>query len=310
MPIRHVVLDFDGTCTQVPVAQQAYLDLYRKLFREEVCPTADAHWDLAVQEVRSLSPHVGWMLDGAAPSAPAAADPFILAGEVAKRILFIVGSDKAPLGTLHQRAYEAAQAPWRDEVLAVLTGLVEHGVQVHFVSNSSTTKIAQRLDDLTGNRHALRARLRVDGGAAKFSIRELAPHAAVSRERREQFLALAPGVHQAGLDRPVYLRRGRYFEALCHVWGADPGAAADTLVCGDVWELDLAMPAALGCQVHLVTRGAPFETYPYEIAAALAAPRGGVSDDLTGMLDRVRAGAVATPPPAQEGPVLGGGVSR
>jgi hypothetical protein len=287
MPIRHVVLDFDGTCTQVPLAQQAYLDRYRQLFRDEVCPTADAHWDVVLAELRNSSPQLGWMLDGAAPSAPVAADPFILAGEAAKRILQIVGSDTPPPVTLHQRAYDAAQAPWRDEMLAVLQGLDELAVQVHFVSNSSTTKIGQRLDDLTGNRHQLRARTRVSGGAAKFSIRELALDAAISVDRREQFGRLAPGVHVPGLDRPVYLRRGKYFEALSAVWGSDPSAIADTLVCGDVWELDLAMPAALGCEVHLVTRGAPFETYAYEIDATLASARGGVSDDLTGLLARV-----------------------
>ena len=32
--------------------------------------------------------------------------------------------------------------------------------------------------------------------------------------------------------------------------------AKDTLVCGDIYELDLALPQSLGCAVHLMTRAA------------------------------------------------------
>ncbi len=94
------------------------------------------------------------------------------------------------------------------------------------------------------------------------------------------------------LKRDVLLRRPSYFDVLAGIWGDDATAPGDTLVCGDVWELDLAMPAALGCQAHLVTRSAPYATYEHERRAAEAmGARGGVSAGLRAVLDRVRAGA-------------------
>ena len=59
----------------------------------------------------------------------------------------------------------------------------------------------------------------------------------------------------------------------------------DTVFCGDTWEMDLAMPYALGANVHLLDRAAPFETYPYERQAlAACGDRGKTSVDLSGLL--------------------------
>ena len=226
------------------------------------------------------------MLAGAAPSAPLGADPYIVAGEAAGRLLAAAGHDGGAPGSLHQRAYDRAQAPFRPEAARVLERLVYLGVNVWFVSNSSSSKIGNRVDDLLAAKPEVRKRVRVESDAAKFSIREIALEAKVPASLRKVFGALPAGVVEPATGRPIYLRRGRYFQALCHVWGNDPKAIANTLVCGDVWELDLAMPEALGAQVHLITREKPYPTYPYERAHAKAH---GISDDLDGMLTRVAA---------------------
>jgi hypothetical protein len=89
-------------------------------------------------------------------------------------------------------------------------------------------------------------------------------------------------------------------ETLYSVWGDDPKAPEATLFCGDIWELDLAMPAALGFQTHLITRGAPpYATHDYELKAANKL--GTVSTDLNGLLERVRA---ARQPRARMSPKL------
>jgi hypothetical protein len=52
--------------------------------------------------------------------------------------------------------------------------------------------------------------------------------------------------------------------------------------------LDLAMPAQLGCRVHLITRAAPYDTYDYERhAVQRLGSLGGISDDLRGVLARL-----------------------
>jgi hypothetical protein len=65
----------------------------------------------------------------------------------------------------------------------------------------------------------------------------------------------------------------------------DSGAAADrTLVAGDIFELDLALPAVLGFPIHLVARpGTP----TYERQAVTRHARGQVSEDLVSVARRV-----------------------
>src|SRR5262249_27566451 len=145
-----------------------------------------------------------------------------------------------------------------------------------------------RLTDLLHGDAALRGPIVVHGDAAKYRIVELpigatGPGAA----HRARFEQLDGAVRAAGVNRPIYLRRGAYFDALCGLWrdlGGDY-AIAETLVCGDVWELDLAMPRALGAAVHLIRRAQPFPTYAYELAQ-LASPED-ASWDLRGVVEHV-----------------------
>ena len=92
----------------------------------------------------------------------------------------------------------------------------------------------------------------------------------------------------AAVGRPIYLRRGAYFDALCHLWSEgfhEPGfPIAQTIFCGDIWELDLALPQALGAPVHLIRRAAPYETYAYELASV---PEDQQSDELRDLLGRL-----------------------
>jgi hypothetical protein len=56
------------------------------------------------------------------------------------------------------------------------------------------------------------------------------------------------------------------------------------LVVGDVFELDLALPSALGAHVHLVTRE---HTPPHEVAIVQRLERSGISGGLKEVLARV-----------------------
>jgi hypothetical protein len=290
MPIRHVVFDFDGSCTRVQDAADKYLAAFRKLLEAEVSPkfTVEA-WAGALARIRALSPRAGWML-GKTPAAPAAADPYILAFEAASDLVKRFEIRKPLPSDLHGRAYAEAHAPFREDLLEVLIGIGALGLQIHFVSNSSRRAIAARLDDLLANHRDLRSKIEVIGDAEKFRIREISPDISGDARRFQAvFEALPAAATAAGLGRPIYLRRGAYFEALYKVWDGDIGAVGETIVCGDIWELDLAMPAALGSHVHLITRAAPYDTYDYELESARAVgARGGISDDLRGLLTRLR----------------------
>ncbi|MCC6620881.1 MAG: HAD family hydrolase [Deltaproteobacteria bacterium] len=299
MRLSHVVLDFDGTCTRVEATQELYLQHYKELLAASAGEDFAAGWDEGWALVQARSPEAAWTTLGRAPAAPANADPYIAAGEIVgwlERRWRASGRELPPIPKdLYKRAYASAEAPWRDEVVPTLEALVALGPRVTFVSNSATATIAHRLDALLADRPDLRSRIRVFGDANKYVVKELSWDGEPLPEALEaQFGALpaaAAGIE--GLRRPVYLRRGDYFHALCKVWDDDPGAAAETIVCGDIYELDLAMPAALGCHVHLVTRAAPHATCDYELGAVAAlGARGGVSDDLHALVARVRAVAL------------------
>ena len=87
-----------------------------------------------------------------------------------------------------------------------------------------------------------------------------------------------------GLPRPVYLRLGRYYEVLREVWEQTGTRPERTLLVGDIYELDLAMPIHLGVSVHLMLGPT---TPEYERHFVEHAERGGSGETLEAVLERV-----------------------
>src|SRR5260370_5265537 len=256
----HIILDFDGTCTQIPPIFEAYLDLYRKGLNWLGLNVTIWEWRDAQEIVRQHSPKAGWTVAGC-PSAPAAADPYILADEAARLILRRRGATPPLPPTVHTQAYDTVLAPWRKEALDPFSRLVEHGVRVHIVSNTSTAFITGRLRDLFGDDNPVRGKFSVQSGAAiricelNWDDQAAVPaeakddQAAPSAEAKRRFQALPVAYGDKLLtetERPIYLRRGAYFEAINRVVAGDFDQLTNTVFCGDIWEMDLAMPYALG----------------------------------------------------------------
>ena len=168
--------------------------------------------------------------------------------------------------------------------------LVERGIRLHFVSNSSTAIITQRLQELLADRPALQGKIDVQSDAGKFRIGELnwENQSAFRPEARAKFEDLPVawnGARAKSVGRPIYLRRGSYFDAIYRVLGGDIGLIPNTVFCGDIWEMDLAMPYELGACIHLIDRAAPFDTYDFERQAVEAGGVRAKTDvDLTGLL--------------------------
>lgn len=288
--ITDVILDFDGTCTQIPAIFEDYLEQYRSNFTKTVGPLSDAEWEEAQSVVRQHSPKAGWMLGGC-PAAPAAADPYILADESAKFVLRQRGQKNPSIpASINGEAYAAAAAPWREDALDTFSQLAEHGIRLHFVSNSSSAMIQERLRQLLDDDNHLSANISVQSDAGKFRICELTwdNQSALPAQAQAQFQSLPVAyidLPLKELGRPVYLRRGAYFEAIYRSLQGDLNKLTSTVFCGDIWEMDLAMPYALGANVHLLDRTAPFETYPYEREAINSyGERAKTSENLSGLL--------------------------
>jgi hypothetical protein len=289
--IKHVVLDFDGTCTQIPKVWEAYLDLYFKALPDAGFNVSTTEWSEACDAVRKHAPKAAWTVAVCA-AAPAAADPYLLADE-AMRLILRRRRDRSLVPVeIHTKAYEASPAPWREEALDTFATLIERGLRLHFVSNSSTAVITGRLNELLAHHSSLRDKISVQSDAGKFRICELewdekmSPLSPAARKRFEALpTAWNDGKIANAIGRPVYLRRGEYFIAISGVLRGKFTLLPSSVFCGDIWEMDLAMPYALGANVHLLDRAAPFKTYKYEKQAiASCGRRAKTSADLRGLL--------------------------
>lgn len=281
-PIALVVLDFDGTLTDVDTHAPAFyaasrLALGAMLDWDE--ETQQREWSRAFDAITQLPPTASWIVEGR-EVCPASADPYMIANSVTHRLL---GQQRPELPAaervarvleVHHAAYQHVTPEFRPDARRVLETLLAEGYSVRVVSNSRTQAIERMLDSLDFEG---RERVVVCGEAGKFSVcGTMVPDV--------RFLALPESAEWWEGGRAILLRRGQYFDVLRSIWDATGTSPQQTLVIGDIFELDLAMPSALGAHVHLVTRAG---TLPHEVRLANARPRGAAGAPLAAALERL-----------------------
>ncbi|HEX5749851.1 MAG TPA: HAD family hydrolase [Archangium sp.] len=282
MAIRCVVLDFDGTFTDAAAEGAPFVQHFRRRLSEELGrDVMEAGWADVEAGVLASNEEHGWEVGGRIV-APATADPYLLANFVARRLCDRLGvkTDKAEraalLDTLYREAYAQVGMAFKPEAKEVLEALLETGLPVHVVTNAHTATVEAKLTKLAPRG---RERLRVSGDARKFLIEPASTEDSI-------FSAVPETMHVEALVRPIHLRRGRYYDALRRIWNETDTSPETTLVAGDIYELDLAMPAALGAHVQLVQRTNTLE-YERRAIAALGS-RGGMDPSLRAILPRLR----------------------
>ncbi len=284
MAIDCVVLDFDGTFTQVEEEAAPFEEVYRSNVADLLGRNVDEAWQREAAFIRGRPNEFGWNVDGKIV-APATSDPYLLSTAIAHRVFDAAGIlNNRPFRAeiaqaLYREAYKYTRTCFKPEAKRVLEQLLTSDARVYVVTNSHTEVVARKLDELNPNG---RERLEVVGDAKKYVIDEpVVAHADAA------FASVPETRELPGLPRPVFLRRGRYYEALRRIWQHTGSSAERTLVCGDIYELDLALPEALGAHIHLITGECtlPFERQAIEAAGA----RGGMSSTLEAVPGRVRA---------------------
>ncbi|MCP3105176.1 HAD family hydrolase [Myxococcus sp. K15C18031901] len=282
MAIACVVLDFDGTFTDVAAESAPFSLHFRDGLAQALGQRVEQVWEEEVAALYAGADLLGWNLGGKVV-APATADPYLTATTAAHRIIQRLGlyPDEAQRSEVVQRLYREAYVhsatAFKPEAKEVLEALLATGLPVTVVTNAHTDLVEKKLDTLAPRG---RERLKVSGDARKFLLD--APDAPDARFDAVPETQTLDGV----LRRPIYLRRGRYFEALKRIWDTTGTRPDQTLVAGDIFELDLAMPAALGAHVQLVARA---NVLPYELKAIeLLGPRGGVDRSLHAVVSRLR----------------------
>jgi len=283
LAIRCVVLDFDGTFTDVEAEAADFEATFRAEVAAVVGQDVTAAWREERAELAAHPERYGWV-NGGVVVAPANADPYIRTTSTAQRVferfgvLQDVATRSEAMQGFYRKAYQHTKTAFRPEAREVLEALLSSGLPVTIVTNATPEVVERKLSELNPKG---RERLSVRGEAKKFV---LAPPA----EPDARFQALPETARLPGLPRPIYLRRGPYYEALRSIWQRTDTSPEETLLCGDIYELDLSMPEALGVQVHLVEGPgvAPWE----KAAIQQLGPRGGFSADLRAVPRRVRGG--------------------
>jgi len=275
-PVAIVILDFDGTMTDAEAEGRPFRDGYL----EDLCalvgrPAADPEVLGIAEQVEAeiaLTPEAHPFLWLGRAVAPATVDPYLRMVPIASRILDRFGAIRDPLDrsrllamVLYKYNYmkTLGRPVFRASAGEVLRELA--GTEAWIVTNSDPHAVAAKLAALDREvPGAAWLAPRVRGHARKFEVDDawtLAPEA----------LALP------GLARPVLLRRRSYHAILRALLDGAGAEFADAIVIGDIFELDLALPLALGARVALV---ASPRTPAYERAFVAAHPRGQVIEDL------------------------------
>jgi hypothetical protein len=267
-----LVLDFDGTMTDAEREgapfRGAYLDdiaVLADLPRDEVERLA-ARFEAEVADNAATE---GWIFGGHIV-APATVDPYLRIMPVARRILdhaaaFTVPAERDRLldGILYKHNYGRTAIAFRAGAGDVLRGLT--GTATHVVTNSHTDAVQHKIRVLGGEEGGLDwLAERVHGRAKKYVL-------------DDTFTDVPERMSLPGLDRPVLLRRRLYHNVLDQL-RRDAGTSwADVVVVGDIFELDLALPLAMGARVGLLVNAF---TPAWERAFLADHPRGALLHDV------------------------------
>lgn len=284
---RVIVLDFDGTMTDAEAEGLPFTEGYLEDLAALCGLGADdaegrARFTAIVDEVRAalaLHPEQHPFRWKGRAVAPASVDPYLRMVPIADALFDAFGVFRDPVdrgrltgGVLYKYNYARTRGrpvfrPGAADVLRALAG-----TETYVVTNSHTTAVADKikiLDELEGGGTAWLAP-RVRGEAQKFEI-------------DEAWTGVAPSLDVPGLaDRPVLLQRRHYHDRLYELLVLAGAGWADLTVVGDIFELDLALPLAMGARVVLVRSE---HTPPYEVDYVAAHPRGKVVRALDELLD-------------------------
>jgi hypothetical protein len=271
-----LVLDFDGTMTDAELEGRPFVDGYlddlaslvgRAPGDPEVLAIA-AEVDARVTAAPEQHPFL-WMERAVAP---ATVDPYLRMVPIAHAILDRFGALPSPVdrgrllgGVLYKYNYQKTlgHPVFRNGAGAALRALA--GRNAWIVTNSDTHAVAGKIAALDHQSPGVAwLTSRVRGYARKFDV-------------DDAWTGVAPELAIPGLDRPVLLRRRAYHDIIRAILDEAGATFAELVVVGDIFELDLAMPLALGARVGLV---ASARTPAYERAFVAGHPRGRIIDDL------------------------------
>ena len=177
-------------------------------------------------------------------------------------------------GILYKYNYPKSAVAFRPGAFELLSSL--EGSPTWIVTNSATEPVQGKVRALA------------DSGGAPGSLDWLVERVHGYGKKYvvdEGFEQLPETLELPGLNRPVLLRRPKYY-GLLESLRAEAGASwSEVTVVGDIFELDLCLPLHMGARVGLVVNAF---TPPYEQAYLREHPRGQLLASLDEVADFVR----------------------
>ena len=266
-----LVLDFDGTMTDAEVEgvpfRQGYLEdisLLSALPMEEVERLAE---EFSAEVSRNAHAY-GWDFGGRIV-APAVVDPYLRMMPVARKILDTAGAfmqrderNRLLDNILYKYNYGKTNNCFRDGALELLESL--KGTATYVVTNSHTIPVKEKLRSLG---------LQADGSCSLDWLVERVHGSAKKYYLDDDFDAVPEAMTLEGLPRPVLLRRRKYHTVLAQLLADEGLGWEDLVVVGDIFELDLSLPLAMGARVAVLANEF---TPDYEKAFLEGHPRGAV----------------------------------
>jgi FMN phosphatase YigB (HAD superfamily) len=275
-----LVLDFDGTMTDAEQEgapfREGYLEdlvVLTGMSRDEVFALAEEFESMIAGDPETH----GWVFRGQIV-APATVDPYLRIMPVARMIfdranVFASDEDRNRLldGILYKYNYRKTTIAFNPEAEAVLSSLA--GTNTYVITNSDTEPVQNKIRSLSRGTDKFDWLIeRVYGSAKKYVV-------------DPSFEDVDEAMFIDGLNRPVLLRRQLYYQTIKRLLDEQGLDWTDLVVVGDIFELDLAMPLALGARVGLVSNQF---TPPYEKEFLAKHPRGRLINSLKEILQLVK----------------------
>lgn len=241
-----LVLDFDGTVTDAEEEGKPFVAGYLEDLAALTERSLDDVLVMAERfevEVSADPDNHGWKYGGVIV-APATVDPYLRIMPVARKIfdvceVFMDPRDRNRLldGILYRYNYQKTGVAFRSGAHELLSALTD--TPTYVVTNSHTDPVRGKIRALAKGSELDWLLERVHGRARKYKI-------------DDSFTEVPRAIDVDGLSRPILLRRRAYHEVLTELLRSEGLEWSQLLVVGDIFELDLALPLAMGARVGLV----------------------------------------------------------
>ena len=268
MGIELVVLDFDGTLTDVWKEALPAIAGWKADVASELGFTSaqiESRWNQIQERIEQDPSHYGWRM-GDKIVAPAYADPNVMARTISD-ILFDEEQkymDRSERENILQHRifatnYKKMGTVFKPEADDFLFSLQDE-FRVCVVTNSGTESVMEKISQLPTSH----SKIPVYGDAKKYVL-------------NSEWRDVPESVYKEGFGRPLYLQREKYWNLLTQVMAEHSLAPEQVAVVGDIYELDLLLPEQKNMRIILA---ASQRTPTYELDAVRAYSRGHTASDL------------------------------